>query len=156
MGNQFEFVDNFVITGPVMTFPEVSTTGKYPVCAVDKSFKDKNGIYPAGAHDPDDPNMGWILKSGNACCVRRSITTPVAKKSEYFGFILVRCHLNNSVCCCLLELIAPSKGFYLRQYLIIRKAAHIYGSRRTNSGADTASFTGCRDNIRFFEFSDLF
>lgn len=96
MSNQFEFVNNFVITGPVMTLPEVSTTGKYTVCTVDKAFKDKNGIYTAGTHDPDDPDMGWILESGNACRIRGSITTPVAKKSEYFGFILVRCHLNKT------------------------------------------------------------
>jgi len=81
MGNQFEFINDFVITGPVMTFPKVSTAGKYTVCAIDKTFKDKNRIYPSGAHDPDDPDIGWILKSGNASCVRRSITTPVAKES---------------------------------------------------------------------------
>ena len=61
-GDKFYLIHDFVITGPVMAFTEMSPTYKDPICSANKSFHEKDRIYPAGAHDADNPNGGWILK----------------------------------------------------------------------------------------------
>ena len=85
---------DFVITSPVMAFTEVSAAYKNAVCATDKTIHKKDGIYPAGAHNPDDPHKGWILKAGHPCRISRGIAAPVAKEAKNLRFGLISCHVN--------------------------------------------------------------
>ena len=80
------FVYSFVITVPVMAFAKVSATHKDAVGLVYKTVQEEYGVYAAGAHDPDHPNMRGILKTRNPCRISRCIAAPVAQKTEYFWF----------------------------------------------------------------------
>ena len=71
-------VYGFVITVPVMAFAQVSAANKDAVGPVDKTIHEKDRVYSAGAHHPDDPDMGRILKTGYPCRITRRIATPVA------------------------------------------------------------------------------
>jgi hypothetical protein len=75
--DEFDPFYGFVITGPVMTFAKVSPANENPVRPFDKTVQNKDGIYPAGTHDPYSPNVGRILKSGHPRGIRRRIATPV-------------------------------------------------------------------------------
>jgi hypothetical protein len=70
-----------VITKLVMTFVKLSATGKYAVHAGSKGLHDKNRVDSAGTHDSDRPNVWRVLKTGNACGIRRRIAAPIAEKA---------------------------------------------------------------------------
>jgi hypothetical protein len=55
--------DGVIITDLVMTLPEVSTAHKKTVSACAEGLYDKQGIHPAGTHDPDHPDVGRVLKT---------------------------------------------------------------------------------------------
>jgi len=71
-------VYGFVITVPVMAFTQVSAAYKDAVGPADKTIHEKDRVYSAGAHHPDDPDMGRILKPRHPSCVSRRIAAPVA------------------------------------------------------------------------------
>jgi hypothetical protein len=87
---------DFVITGPVMAFTEVSPTHEDAISPIDKPTHQKEGIYPAGAHHPDHPDMVRVLKPGHPSRISRCIATPVAEKTEDFWFIDIGCHTTRS------------------------------------------------------------
>jgi hypothetical protein len=83
-----------VITNLVMTFSKLSPTGEYAVSSCQKGFHDKERIDPASAHDPYGPDVGRILKTGDAGGISRRIAAPVAEKAQYFWFErFFRCHI---------------------------------------------------------------
>ena len=82
-----------------MAFTKVSPAHKDAVRAVDKTIHEKDGVYSACAHHPDDPDMGRILKTGHPCCIGRRIAAPVAEKTEYPWFRFLICHSTHFVCC---------------------------------------------------------
>jgi hypothetical protein len=92
-------VYGFVITVPVMAFAQVSATHKDAVGPVDKTIHEKDRVYSAGAHHPDDPDKGRILKTGHPCRVSRCITAPVAQKAENSWLKPVTCHFAHFVRC---------------------------------------------------------
>jgi hypothetical protein len=57
--------DGVIVTNLVMTFPKLSAANEHAVNSGTKGLHNKQGIHPAGAHDPDDPYIGWILKTGD-------------------------------------------------------------------------------------------
>jgi hypothetical protein len=75
-----------------MAFTKVSTAYKNTVCPIDKTIHEEDGIYPAGAHHPDHPDMVRVLKPGHASRISRCIATPMAEKTEDFWFIDIGCH----------------------------------------------------------------
>jgi hypothetical protein len=95
--DQIYFVYGFVITRPVMAFTEVSPTHKDAISPIDKSIHQENGIYPAGAHHPDHPDMVGVLKPGHPSRIRRCIATPMAKEAKNLWFIDISCHSTRSL-----------------------------------------------------------
>ena len=75
-----------------MAFTKVSTAHKDAVRSVDKTVHEKDRVYSAGAHHPDDPDAGGILKTGHPCRISRRIATPVAQKAKNPRFKSVTCH----------------------------------------------------------------
>lgn len=65
-----------------MAFSQVSTTHEDAVSAVHKTVQNEGGFDPAGAHDPDYPDVRRILEAGHARRVCCGVTTPVAQKAE--------------------------------------------------------------------------
>jgi len=44
------------------------------------------GVNPAGTWNPDDPDIGRLLQTVQACQIRSSVGAPVAAESHYFWF----------------------------------------------------------------------
>jgi hypothetical protein len=82
-----------------MAFAEMSAAHKNTVCTIDKTIHDKDRVDSAGAHHSDNPDMGWILKTGHTGCIGGSIATPVAKEAQNPRFIFPISHLDYSACC---------------------------------------------------------
>jgi len=61
------FVYGFIITRPVMALAKMSPTDKYAVSPINKSFKQKNRIYPSSAHNSDHSYIRRILESCYTC-----------------------------------------------------------------------------------------
>jgi hypothetical protein len=72
----------FDITFQVMAVTEVSASHQHAIGTVLEALEDKIGIYPPGAHHPDDTKIRGILKSTDASQIRRRICTPVAGKGD--------------------------------------------------------------------------
>jgi hypothetical protein len=72
-----------------MAFTEVSPTHKNTIRPIDKPINEEDGIYPAGAHHPDHPDMVRVLKPSHPSRISRGIATPVAEKTEDFRFKLI-------------------------------------------------------------------
>jgi len=75
------------ITLQVMTVADVSAGHQYAVGAFQKRLEQKAVIYPAGAHQADQPDIGRILHAGRPGQIRPGIGAPVADKGEDVGFI---------------------------------------------------------------------
>jgi hypothetical protein len=60
----------------------MSTRNQYPVGAQIKGFKNKIRVNPAGTQYPDNPHIGWILKTADTCQVSGGIGTPVTRKCD--------------------------------------------------------------------------
>ena len=69
------------ITILVMTFTQVSPANQYPVYPLNEGIQNERGIHTARTHYPDDPDIGWILESGNTCGICPGITAPVTKEA---------------------------------------------------------------------------
>ena len=69
-----------------MAFAEMSTTDKNAVSTIDKSVQKKGSVYTPGTHDPDDPDMGWILKPRHPSRISSGIAAPVTKEPQDFWF----------------------------------------------------------------------
>jgi len=83
------FFDNlfaFYITFQVMTVADVSAGNQNAVCPFQERLEQKAMIYPAGTHEPDQPDIGRILHTGHPGQISPGIRAPVANKSEYVGF----------------------------------------------------------------------
>lgn len=124
-----------------MAFAQMSATGKDAVRAVDKAFDDEDRIDSSRAHHPNDPDMRRILKAGHAGGIGGSIAAPVAKETQDFRFESVTLHCvklrSPSLAIChasfvILYVSTFSKGLYLGQDLVVRKAAHANSPRRAN------------------------
>jgi hypothetical protein len=79
-----------------MAFTEVSPTHENTIRAIDKPINEEDGIYPAGAHHPDHPDMVRVLKPSHPSRISRGIATPVAEKTEDFRFKDIGCHTTRS------------------------------------------------------------
>ena len=90
--DKIDFVYGFVITGPVMAFAKVSATHKDAVRSVYKTVHQKDRVYSARAHQPDDADIGRILETSHPCRISRCITAPVAQKAKDPRFEFVTCH----------------------------------------------------------------
>ncbi len=69
-----------------MTIARMTAEYQYPVGAGLKGLKHKLRIDPAGAHYPDNSDVGRIRLAGTAGSVRTGIGTPVAQKTYYLRF----------------------------------------------------------------------
>ena len=78
--------DGVVITNLVMTLSQLSPTHKNAISPIQKPIHQEDGIYPAGAHHPDHPDMMRVLNPGHPSRVRRGIAAPMAEKSKNFRF----------------------------------------------------------------------
>jgi hypothetical protein len=76
--------DGIVITNLVMTFPQLSSTHENAISTCAKGFDDEYRVHSTSTHDPDHPDVRWILKTGNPSGVRRCVATPVTEKAQYF------------------------------------------------------------------------
>ena len=47
---------------------------------VTEGSKHELGADPGGTGNPDDPEVGWVLKTAHACQIGSAIAAPVAKK----------------------------------------------------------------------------
>jgi hypothetical protein len=56
------FLFRLNITYQVMTIAEMSPGHKDAVAALFERSNDKQGIHSAGTHDPDGPDIRWILQ----------------------------------------------------------------------------------------------
>jgi hypothetical protein len=78
-----------------MTFPKLSAAHKHTIYTCTKGFDDKERVHSAGTHDPNDPEIGRVLKPGNTCRVGRGVAAPIAKETQYLRFKrFVVCHLS--------------------------------------------------------------
>jgi hypothetical protein len=75
--------DRIVITNLVMTFPQLSSPHENAIGTCAKGFDDEYRVHSATTHDPDHPDVRWVLKTGNPCGVGRCIATPVAEEAQY-------------------------------------------------------------------------
>jgi len=71
-----------------MTVADVSTTDEDAVGAELKGLEDEVGRNPAGTHDPDHPDIGWILDAADARQVGTGVSAPIAAEGNDFGFEL--------------------------------------------------------------------
>ena len=62
-----------VIATNIVAFAGVSARYQNAVCALKKSVQNKQGIDPARAHYPDNPDIGRVLKSARSGKVCSSI-----------------------------------------------------------------------------------
>jgi hypothetical protein len=74
------------ISGEVMAISGMASENHGAVKSGKKSLWNKDRIDPAGAHDPDDPRVGRILKPRDPREVRPGIRAPVTKEGQYLGF----------------------------------------------------------------------
>ncbi len=79
---EIDLIDDFVITGPVMALTEVSPTHKDAIRSIDKTIHEEDWVNTAGAHNPDYPHVGRILKPCHSCSIGRCIAAPVAEETE--------------------------------------------------------------------------
>ena len=84
-----------------MAFAKMSAAGKDAVRSVDKTFHKENRVDAARAHHPDDPHMGWILKTGHTGSISGGIATPVAEETQDLRFECVNFQFTHSVRCLL-------------------------------------------------------
>ena len=82
-----------IITKLVMTFAKLSAACKDAVSSFQKTFEDKGGINPAGTHDADGTQVGWILIAGNTCGIGCRVAAPVAEKPENSGVEIFLTHI---------------------------------------------------------------
>jgi len=89
LGDEFfqklESPETFIISFLVMAVSGVATAYKNSVGALFECFQNKCWFYPAGTHDPYDPDVRGIMKPGSACKISAGIGTPVAEKSDDSG-----------------------------------------------------------------------
>jgi hypothetical protein len=78
-----------MITFQVMAFSEMSPHDDYAIRTFDQSINNQVRMYHARAHHTDCPHVGGILQAGYTCKISSGIRTPVAKKSDYFGFKII-------------------------------------------------------------------
>ena len=64
-----------------MTFTQVSPANQDSVYPLDEGIQNEWGIHSAWAHNPDNPDIGRVLESGNTRSIRTGITAPVAKEA---------------------------------------------------------------------------
>jgi hypothetical protein len=72
----------------VVAIIEMAAAYEDSVCAFFKGPEHELQIDSAGTHDPDNPEIGGVLKAGYAAEIGASIATPVAKESDDIGFEL--------------------------------------------------------------------
>ncbi len=89
---EVDLIDDFIITGPVMTLTEVSPAHKDAIRSIDKPIHEEDWVNTACAHDPDYPHVGRVLKPCHPCSIGRCITTPVAEETEDARFVFSVCH----------------------------------------------------------------
>ena len=61
-----------------MAFAGVSPGYPHAVRAMTEGSQDKLGAHPAGAGDPDNPEIGRVLKTAYPGQIRSTVTAPVA------------------------------------------------------------------------------
>jgi hypothetical protein len=66
-----EHLFGLYITIQVMTVADVSPGHQYPVSAFLKCLEDEIGVDPTRTHDPDDAQVGWVLKTADTGKVSR-------------------------------------------------------------------------------------
>ena len=64
-----------------MTLADVSAGNQDAVRPFQESLEQEAVIHPAGAHDSDQTDIGWILHAGHPRQVSAGISAPVANKS---------------------------------------------------------------------------
>jgi hypothetical protein len=71
-----------------MTVADVSTTDEDAVGAELEGFEDEVRRHPAGTHDSDHPDVGWILDPAHTGQVGAGVSAPIAAEGNDFGFEL--------------------------------------------------------------------
>jgi len=61
-----------------MAVADVSARNQYAVRSFQKRFEQEAVIYPTGAHDPDQTDIGRILHAGHSGQVGPGIGAPIA------------------------------------------------------------------------------
>jgi hypothetical protein len=90
---QSELASCEVITFQVMAVAWVSPGNPDAVGTVPEGGKDEFGAHPRRAWNPDDPDIGRVLKATDPCQVCRAVTAPVAQECGYFGLPVVHPNL---------------------------------------------------------------
>jgi len=75
---QGEFATGIVITFQVMAFAGMSPGYPDAVSAFPQGCQEKLRIHPAGARNPDDPDVGRILHPADAGQISGPVAAPVA------------------------------------------------------------------------------
>jgi hypothetical protein len=69
-----------------MTLSKMSPADEKTVSTIDEALYKEDRVDTTGAHDPDNPDIGRVLKAGDAGCVSGGIAAPVAKEAKYLWF----------------------------------------------------------------------
>jgi hypothetical protein len=88
---QGEFATGIVITFQVMAFTGMSPGYPDAVSSFPHGRQEKLRIHPAGARNPDDPDIGRVFHPADSGKVGGSITAPVAQESRNFWFPIRHC-----------------------------------------------------------------
>jgi hypothetical protein len=75
--------DGIVITNLVMTLPQLSPAHENAIRTCSEALNNKYWVHSACTHDPDHPDVGRILETGNPCGVGCRVATPVAEEAQY-------------------------------------------------------------------------
>ena len=71
-----------------MAVTDVSAAYQNPVGPLLQGLEDEIRGNPARTHDPDHPDIGWVLHSADTGQISAGISTPVTAKSDDFRFEL--------------------------------------------------------------------
>jgi hypothetical protein len=91
---QGEFATGIVITFQVMAFTGMSPGYPDAVSAFPHGRQKKFRVHPAGARNPDDPDIGGVFHPADSGKIGGTITAPIAQKSRNFRFPIRHCCLS--------------------------------------------------------------
>jgi hypothetical protein len=83
---QSKFAASVIITFQVMAFAGMSPGHPHAVRPLTQRRQKKFGAHPAGAGNPDNPDIGRIFHPADSRQVGGAVTAPVAQKGYDFRF----------------------------------------------------------------------
>jgi hypothetical protein len=91
---QGKLTTGIVITFQVMAFARMSTRNPNAISPLSQSGQKEFGAHPAGAGDSYHPNIRRILHATDSGKICRTVTAPIAEKTDNFRFPIRHAHIS--------------------------------------------------------------